>query len=100
MPHGFFTIEQLKSAGPRGNATWVTVAHVDARHSLSDALAEIERRGKAGFYRVVQMQRVVWAEKVDGELKLRKWHAGSPASLARGARTFVRDKGRYSTKST
>jgi hypothetical protein len=100
MPFGYFTIERLKSANGGGEPQWVTVAHVHAHQSLSDALAEIERRGKAGYFRVTQMQRVIWAEKIDGKLKLRKWHAGSPASLARGAKAFVRDKGRYSTKLT
>jgi hypothetical protein len=31
------------------------------------------------------MQRVIRAEKVGGKLRLRKWHAGSPESLERGA---------------
>lgn len=95
MPYGFFTIEKLKPAKRGGKMSWVTVAHVHAQQSLSDALAEIERRGNAGYFRVTQMQRAVWAEKIDGKLKLRKWHAGSLESLMRGARAFVRDKGRY-----
>jgi hypothetical protein len=59
MPFGFFTIERWVAGKRGGKSRWVTIAHVDARRSLSDALAEIETRGKPGFFRVVQTQRVV-----------------------------------------
>ena len=64
----------------------------------NDAMNEIERRDEAGFFRIVQTQRQVWAEKVDGKLRLRKWHAGSPEALARTGDAFIRDKGRWSAK--
>ena len=98
MPYGSFTIEQWKPRKRRGKPEWITVAHIDARQSLSDALRLIEDRGRPGFFRVIQTQRQIWAQKVDGRLRLRKWHAGSSASLARGAAAFVRDKGRWPTK--
>jgi hypothetical protein len=89
MAHGFYTIEQWR--GKR----WVTVCHLDGGQSLTAALEEVQRRGKAGFFRVVQTQRMIWAEKHDGKLRLRKWHAGSPETLARTAEAFDRDGGKW-----
>ena len=89
MAHGFFTIEEWR------NKKWVTVCHLDADQSVADALQELERRNKPGYFRVVQTQRMVWAERIDGKLKLRKWHAGSPETLSRGAEAFDRDGGRW-----
>jgi hypothetical protein len=76
----------------------VTVCHLDSGRSVSDARKELERRGKAGFFRVVQTQRMIWAEKVGGKLRLRKWHAGDPKTLARTAKAFDRDKGKWPGK--
>ena len=89
MPHGFFTIEQWRGK------KWETVCHLDGGHSLTEAIEEVERRGKAGFFRVVQTQRKIWAEKKDGKLRLRKWHAGSPETLSRGTEAFDRDGGTW-----
>jgi hypothetical protein len=89
MPHGFYTIEQWR--GKR----WVTVCHLDGGQSLTDAMQEVERRGKAGFFRIVQTQRMIWAEKKDGKLRLRKWHAGTPETLSRTAEAFDRDGGKW-----
>jgi hypothetical protein len=100
MPHGFFTIEQWKPDKRSGEPAWVAVAHVNADQSLNDALRGIEERGKAGFFRVIQTQRQVWAEKIDGKLRLRKWHASTPESLARTAEAFLRDNGRWPARAT
>jgi len=75
MPHGFFTIEQWR------NKKWVTVCHLNG--------------DKPWFFRVVQTQRMVWAEKADGKLRLRKWHANNPETLSRSAKAFDRDRGRW-----
>jgi hypothetical protein len=91
MSHGFFTIEQWR------RKQWLTVCHVDGCHSVSDALRELERRNKAGFFRITQMQRMVWAEKIHGRLRLRKWHALNPNTLSRSAVAFDRDKGKWPT---
>ena len=99
MPHGFFTIEQWKPPKRGAAAKWVAVAHVNADQSLGDALKEIERRNHPGFFRVIQTQRQIWAQNVNGKLKLRKWHANSPEALAGTAKAFVRDKGRWPAKS-
>jgi hypothetical protein len=89
MAHGFFTIEQWR------NKRWVTVCHVDGGKSLTEAIQELERRDKAGFFRIVQTQRMIWAEKINGKLKLRKWHAGNPETLSRSAKAFDRDGGKW-----
>jgi hypothetical protein len=89
----------VEAARKRGaKAEWVAVAHVNAGASLSDALRLIEQRDRPGFFRVIQTQRQVWAERVGGKLRLGKWHAGSPAALARTAEAFVRDRGQWPTK--
>ena len=92
MPHGFFTIEQWR------NRKWVTVCHLDACHSLTGALDELQRRNKAGFFRVYRIQRMIWAEKIDVKLRLRKWHAGCPQDLLRTANTFDRNRGKHRVK--
>jgi len=76
----------------------VTICHVRGGWPLTEVLKELERRGGPGFFRVVQTQRVIWAEKVDGKLRLRKWHANSPETLARSARAFDRDRGKWPQK--
>lgn len=53
MPHGFFTIEQWKAAKDGRQGKWVAVAHLDACHTLSDAIQGIEKGDRPGFYRVV-----------------------------------------------
>jgi hypothetical protein len=88
MPSGFFTIEQWR------NKRWVTVSHLSGRQKLTTALAEIERRARPGFFRVVQTQRMVWAEKRDGKLHVGKRHAMDPETLSRTAAAFDRDKGK------
>jgi hypothetical protein len=93
MPHGFFTIEQWKPPSRGAKPAWVAVLHLDASQSLSDALQAIEARGQAGFFRVIQTQREVWAEKVNRKLVLRKWHAATPEELQGAADAFVRDRG-------
>ena len=94
MAHGFFTIEQWRGK------KWVPVCHVEGYdRTLSDALKELERRGKPGFFRVVQMQRMIWAEKTGGKLRLRKWHASSNKALSRSAMAFHRDGGKWAASS-
>jgi hypothetical protein len=95
MPHGFFTIEQWKRPDPGSEPQWLLVRHLNSSHSLSDAIEQLEELGQPGFYRVVQTQRMIWAEKRDGKLHLRKWHAGSPEELSRSTAAFDRDGGRW-----
>jgi hypothetical protein len=95
MPHGFFTIDEWKSLKRGQPAQWVTVCHVSADKTLTQAIEELEILGKPGFFRVVQTQRMVWAEMEDGKLRLRRSHTMTPESLARTAEAFDRDGGRY-----
>ena len=95
MPCGFFTIEQWKRPSLGAPPAWVPIRHFNMGANLTSVMQAIEAGNKPGFFRVVQTQRVVWAEQVDGKLHLRKWHAGSPESLARGAEAFDRDGGKY-----
>jgi hypothetical protein len=95
MAHGFFTIEQWKTPKRGTKPAWVPILHLDADHSLTDALRAIEEGDQAGFYRVIQTQRQVCAEKVDGKLYLRKWHANSLEALTRTAEAFERDGGHW-----
>jgi hypothetical protein len=67
----------------------------DTEKSLTDVLAALEKRDEAGFFRVVQTQRMIWAEKSNGKLRLRKWHAGTREVLSRTAAAFERDRGRW-----
>lgn len=89
MAHGFFTIEVWR------NKKLVTVCHLNARQSVFDALEELERQDKRGYFRIVQTQRMIWAEKFGGKLKLRKWHAGSPEDLLLGPEAFDRNGGKW-----
>jgi hypothetical protein len=91
MAHGFLTIEKWQARRKQ----WITVCHLNANQSITDALQQLERQGKAGFFRIVQTQRMVWAEKIKGKLKLRKWHANSPETLSRTAKAYERDRGKW-----
>lgn len=88
MPHGFFTIERWRKK------RWVAVCHVHGHRTLTNAIQELERRNKAGFFRISQMQRMIRAEKIDGKLRLDKKHANDPKTLFRSAAAFDRDKGK------
>jgi hypothetical protein len=57
-------------------------------------MAALEKRGEPGLFRVVQMQRCVWAEREGGKLRLHGSHASSPESLARVVEIFEREGGR------
>ena len=98
MAQGFFTIEQWKPRKRGAKPEWLPILHLDSDKSLTDALRALQARDQAGLYRVIQTQRQVWAEKVNGELRLRKWHASSPEDLARTAEAFERHGGRWLTE--
>jgi hypothetical protein len=61
---------------------------------MTDALEVLKRRGKPGLYRVVQMQRCIWAEIESGALRLHGSHAFSPDDLARIVALYEREGGR------
>lgn len=92
MPQGYYTIEQWK------RQAWVAVQQLPFGASLTAAERALEKKGKPGFYRLVHTQRVIWAERDAGGLRLRKSHADSPKSLERMRQMFERCGGRYPTE--
>jgi hypothetical protein len=92
MPHGYFTVEQWKPA--QEGAGWMPILHLDSYQSLTKAVQQLERRGKPGLFRVLQMQRCIWGEMEHGKLKLHGSHASSPESLAEIVEIFEREGGR------
>ena len=94
MPQGYYTIDKWTRAKKSTRPEWVAVVHLPFGTSLTAAEAVVEKLGP-GFYRVVQTQRVIWAEKENGQLRLRKSHAGSPKSLQKMSQMFDRCDGVY-----
>ena len=95
MPQGYYTIEQWKPPTKDAQPEWVPIHHLPFGASLTAAENALEKLGTPGFYRLVQIQRVIWAEKEGSKLRLRKSHAGSPESLASIRKMFERSGGRY-----
>ena len=94
MPHGFFTIEQWTAAQNDLKPQWIPILSLDSHQNLTKALAALEKRSKPGLYRIVQMQRCVWAEMEEGKLRLHGSHASSPESLAKIVEIYEREGGR------
>jgi hypothetical protein len=94
MPQGYYTIEKWARQSAKARPRWIAVLQLPFGTSLTAAESAARRLGP-GFYRVVQMQRVIWAENEDGKLRLRKSHAGSPESLAKMSQMFERCGGVY-----
>jgi hypothetical protein len=95
MPQGYYTIEQWTRRKKRVAGEWVSVGYLPFGLSLTEAEGALERIGKPGFYRLVQLQRVIWAEKKDGKFHLRKSHAGSPSDLGKMTEMFDRTGGKF-----
>jgi hypothetical protein len=95
MASGFFTLERWMRPPGKRESQWMPIRDIDAGRTLSDAIAEIEKSGEPGFFRITQTQRMIWAEKENGKLKLRKWHVSSAQSLAESAAAFERDGGKW-----
>ena len=81
MPSGFFTIEQYTTPEVGAAAEWVPISHHDGGKTLSDVIASMEDTVGQGFYRVIQTQRMIRVEVVDGQTKLRKRHAMDAETL-------------------
>lgn len=94
MPHGYFTVEQWKPGRGKAKGLWAPVLHLDSCHSLTKAIEALDQRGKAGLYRVSQMQRCVWAEVEGGKLRLHGSHASSLEGLSRLTAVYEREGGR------
>jgi hypothetical protein len=94
MPHGYFTVEQWKRPQDSAAPHWIPILHLDSYQSLTKAMAALEKRGEPGLFRVLQMQRCVWAELENGKLRLHGSHASSPENLAQVVEIFEREGGR------
>jgi hypothetical protein len=97
MPHGYFTIEQWHPAQANTAAHWTPILHLDSSQSLTQAIAALEKHGGPGLFRVLQMQRCIWAELEHGKLRLHRSHASSPDNLAKLTHLFEREHGRRPT---
>jgi hypothetical protein len=95
MPQGYYTIEEWNQPRKDAPPEWAGILTLPFGATLTDAEQALAQLDKPGFYRVVQVQRVVWAERAGGKLKLRKSHAGSPESLDRMRQMYERCGGRY-----
>jgi hypothetical protein len=95
MPQGYYTIEQWISGGKGEAPQWRPIMHLPFGLSQTAAEDALQKQGKAGLFRLVQMQRLIWAEQEPGGLRLRKSHAGSPESLDRQREMFERCGGKY-----
>jgi len=97
MPFGYYTIEQWKRPAGKARGAWVPVLQINSGHNLTAVLKALEARNRPGLYRVLQMQRCVWAEIEDGKLHLHGSHASSPESLEKITEIFIRENGRRPT---
>jgi hypothetical protein len=89
MPQGYYTIEQWK------RPKWVAVAVLPFGLTQTAAEQALQRLGKPGLFRLVQTQRIVWCERNDPGMRLRKSHASSPQNLEGLQEMFDRTGGRY-----
>jgi hypothetical protein len=94
IPLGYFTVEQWKRSAVGETSQWIPILHLDSYQSLTNAIAALEKRGEPGLFRVLQMQRCVWAEMESGKLRLHGSHASSPENLAQIVEIFEREGGR------
>jgi len=94
MPHGFFTIEQWAAPQDSARSQWIPILHLDSHQSLTNAMATLEKRGEPGLYRIVQMQRCIWAQMEGGRLRLHGSHSSSPENLAQIVEIYEREGGR------
>lgn len=94
MPQGYFIVEQWKRPPDSTAARWIPLLHLDSYQSLTKATTALEKRGEPGLFRVLQMQRCVWAELENGKLRLHGSHASSPDNLAQMVEIFEREGGR------
>src|SRR5207302_8635808 len=88
------TVEQWKRPQESAAAQWIPILHLDSYQSLTKAMAALEKRREPGLYRVVQMQRCIWAEMEEGKLRLHGSHASSPENLAQVVEIYDCEGGR------
>src|SRR6476619_7265643 len=94
MPHGYFTVEQWKRPQDGATPQWTPILHLDSCRLLTKAVEALEKHGEPGLFRILQVQRCVWAEREGGKLRLHGSHASSPENLAQIVEIFEREGGR------
>jgi hypothetical protein len=94
MPQGYYTVEQWKRPKKGAELQWTEVLQLPFGTSLTEAENALKRLDKPGLYRLLQMQRVIWAEQDGNSLRMRKSHASSPQSLDHIREMFDRSRGR------
>jgi hypothetical protein len=95
MPQGYYTIEQWMQPEKGAQLQRTEVMYLPFGTSLTDAENTLKRLGQPGLFRLLQMQRVIWAEQDGSSLRLRKSHAGSPQNLDEVRQMFDRSGGRF-----
>jgi hypothetical protein len=95
MPKGFFTIEQWQPAKGRVKARWHPILHRDGHVSLTASVKALEKRAGPGLFRVVQTQRCLWGEMVNGKLRLHGSHVLSVKGLIQLTEIYQREGGRW-----
>jgi hypothetical protein len=95
MPQGYYTIERWAQRKKGAAFSWAPILQLPFGANLTAAERALAELDKPGLYRIVQMQRVIWAEKRNGELVLRKSHASSPRGLVGICEMFHRSNGQY-----
>jgi hypothetical protein len=95
MPQGYYTIEQWTQPRKDAPPEWVAILDLPFGETLTAAEHALDDLGKPGFFRLVQTQRVIWAEHDGARLRLRKSHAASPEGLEKMRQMFERCNGRY-----
>jgi hypothetical protein len=98
MAQGYFTVEQWKRSRDGALPQWIPILHLDSNQSMTKSMAALEKRGKSGLFRIVQMQRCVWAEMEGGKLRLYGSHASSPEGLEQIVEIYEREGGRRTVK--
>src|SRR5258705_488401 len=94
MPQGFFTVEQWTRSKQGARAEWIPILHLDSYQTLSRAIEALGRHGKPGLFRILQMQRCIWAEMQGRKLRLHGSHASSPRNLATIVALYEKEGGR------
>lgn len=77
-----------------GEPRWKPIVHLDSDQTATKAIAALRLRGEAGLFRIVQVQRIVWAEREGDGLRLHGSHTSSPENLAELVRLFEEEGGR------
>jgi len=95
MPQGYYTIEQWMQPKKGAPFQWSEIMHLPFGASLTEAEDALKGLGNSGLFRLLQMQRIIWAEHEGESLRLRKSHASSPQNLNTVCQMFARSGGRY-----